>query len=248
MKKYLFFVIMTCLTTLVASCVDIHLGRGGHKLAPSDSLVDKVYELTAFDQLEMDIVANVKWIQGDANDYRVVLRCPENYVDLFNIRVDNGELKLDFAERNVSIEAGNTKLLVYAPKLCKLENKGVAGFKADSVTVERIDIENEGVGNMKLTQLKAQHVEAECSGVGGIDLSGTVDEAKLECSGVGSVNASDLKAAAVKAEVSGVGNISCWATERIYGEVSGVGSLSYRGTPKDKQLRRTGVGKISSAE
>jgi len=248
MKKYLFIVITTCLAMLATSCVDIHLGRGGKKLAPSDSLVDKVYDMTAFDQLEMDIVANVKWIQGDANDYRVVLRCPENYVDLFNIRVDDGELKLDFAERNVSIEAGNTKLLVYAPTLRKVENKGVAAFKADSATVERIEIENEGVGNMKLSQLKAQHVDAECSGVGGIELSGTADEAKLDCSGVGSINASGLQATAVKAEVSGVGNVSCWATERINGEVSGVGSLSYRGTPKDKQLRRTGVGKISSAE
>jgi uncharacterized protein (UPF0264 family) len=66
----------------------------------------------------------------------------------------------------------------------------------------------------------------------------------LECSGVGSIKGDNLKAKTVKAEVSGVGGISCYASDRIEGEVSGVGSLKYGGQPGEKVLKRDGIGEI----
>ena len=241
-----------CLALLLTSCVEVHLGdKSGRlgimkerKLKPSSHLVDTVCNVAPFDELEVDIVASVKWIQSVAGDYRVVLRCPDNYVDLFQFSVDDNELSMSFAKKNVSIDAGDVKVLVYAPTLSKIKNKGVSSVRADSVRVDRLDIDNDAVGNIELSRVSARRIDAENNGVGSIKLSGTAEETELECNGVGAIDAKALQATAVKAEVNGVGGISCWVTERLNGEVNGVGSLKYKGNPQMKRLAHDGVGNI----
>lgn len=247
MRKCFSLLTLCSLMVLLTSCVDIHLGNGhGKKIKPSSNIVVKEYKQAPFDKVDIDIVASqVTFIQSQAGDYRVVLSAPDNYVELFEFKVEEGELEVDFARRNVNIEAAGVKLLVYAPSLRKIDNSGVANVKADSLQADELKIENSGVGSMKLHNLKATAVDVECSGVGNVELQGTAERATLECSGVGSIKAGELKAVAVKAEVSGVGGVSCYASERLKGEVSGVGSLKYSGNPQEKKLNRTGVGKIS---
>ncbi len=239
-----------CLTALLTtSCLNstIHLGNGrGKKIEPSKNIVEKVYEQPNFDKLEAKLVANVKIIQSATDGHRVVMRCPDNYVELFEFRVEEGELKLDFADKDVNIEAADVKILVYTPSLRKIENNGVAMIKTDSLRADNLEVDNDGVGSIKLNGLVMGHIDCELSGVGNIELQGTADEVTLENSGVGSIEADGLKATAVRAEVSGVGSVRCWASERLKGEVSGVGSLKYGGNPAEKKLHRTGVGKIST--
>lgn len=247
MKKCFSLLTLCSLMVLLTSCVEIHLGNGhGKKIKPSPNIVVNEYKQAPFDKVDIDVVASqVTFIQSQADDYRVVLSAPDNYVELFDFRVEEGELDVDFARKNVNIEAAKVKLLIYTPSLRKIENSGVANVKADSLQAGELKIENSGVGSMKLHNLKATAVDVECSGVGNVELQGYAERATLECSGVGGIQAEGLKAAAVKAEVSGVGGISCYASERLKGEVSGVGSLKYSGNPREKKLNRTGIGKIS---
>ncbi|MBQ9646399.1 MAG: DUF2807 domain-containing protein [Prevotella sp.] len=247
MKKCFSLLTLCSLMVLLTSCVEVHLGNGhGKKIKPSKNIVVNEYKQAPFDKVDIDVLASqVTFMQGQAGDYRVVLSAPDNYVELFEFKVEDGELDIDFARKNVNIEATGVKILIYAPSLRKIENSGVANVKADSLQVDELKIENSGVGSMKLHNLKATAVDVECSGVGNVELRGTAERATLECSGVGSIKAEELKAIAVKAEVSGVGGISCYASERLKGDVSGVGSLKYSGNPKEKKLNRTGIGKIS---
>lgn len=249
-KNKMMLAAMLCLMALLTtSCLNttIRLSHGaGKKIEPSKNIVEKVFEQPAFDKLEAKLLANVKIIQSATDGHRVVMRCPDNYVELFDFKVDEGELTLDFAKKNVNIETADVKILVYTPSLSKIENSGVAMIKADSLRADKLEVENDGVGSIKLNGLTVSHIDCELSGVGNIELQGTANEASLENSGVGSIEADGLKATAVKAEVSGVGSVRCWASERLKAEVSGVGSLKYGGDPQDKKLHRTGVGKISA--
>lgn len=244
MKKYLFLSLAAVLL-LCTACVKVNLGKDGKKLKASDNIVRNEYKLEPFTKIDADVVAKIKFVQGDADDYRVVLQAPDNYVDLFSFKVEDDELEIDFAERNVSIESANVGMVVYAPTLRKLENSGVANIRIDSLTTDQLEVENKGVGNMRLKGLKLQTIDVDCSGVGNIELMGETERASLECSGVGNIEADGLKALAVKAEVNGVGGIKCFASERLKGDVNGVGSLQYAGQPKEKQLHRNGVGKLS---
>ena len=242
MKKTVFFALLC--TVLLASC-KIEL-NGGQRIEPSKNIVKNEYKMDAFDQIEVDLVANVKFIQSKEGDYRVVCSCPENYVELIGFGVESDdELEVHFVRDNINIDAENVDITIYAPALRKLENSGVASVEIDRLKGDRLKVENSGVGGVYLSGLQLVEIEAECSGVGGMELSGETNRAELECSGVGSINAEKLKAKSMKAEVSGVGGISCYATESIDAEVSGVGSLKYGGNPHQRALRRTGVGEIS---
>ena len=241
MKKSVFLALL-CMVLTTSCSVNLNVGR---KVEPSKNIVKNEYKLSSFDELDVDVVANVKFIQGKAGDYRVVLSCPDNYVELFKFSVEkDGELDIHFVNDDVNIDAKNVDITVYAPELRKLENNGVASVEIDRLKGDRLEVENSGVGGIYISGLQLNDVEAECSGVGGIELSGQVGHASLECSGVGSIDAAALKAKSVKGEVSGVGGINCYASERIEAEVSGVGSLKYDGKPADKRIVRSGVGEI----
>lgn len=247
MKK-LMFLPFACSLLLLASC-KIEL-NGGRKIEPSATIVKNEYKLSAFDQIDVDVTANVKFIQGGEGDYRVVLSCPDNYVELFTFEVEKGknELEIEFIHGNVNIEAKDVDITVYAPTLHKLENSGVASVEIDRLKGDRLKVENSGVGTLYLSGLQLADLEAECSGVGNIELSGEIGRAEFDCSGVGSIKAESLKAKSVKADVSGVGGISCFASEDIDGDVSGVGSLKYGGNPHEKKLKRSGIGDISEID
>ena len=241
MKKSVFFALLC--TVLMSSC-KIELNSPAI-IEPSKNIVKNEYKLPAFDQMDVNVVANVKFIQGSADDYRVVLSCPDNYVELFSFEVEHGnELEISFVRDNINIMAKNVDVTVYAPNLRKLENASVASIEVDRLEGERLKVENSGVGSVYLSGLQLADFEAECSGVGSMELGGQAERADLECSGVGSIRAGELKAKSVKADVSGVGGISCYASESIDARVSGVGSLKYGGHPNQKNFSRSGVGNI----
>jgi hypothetical protein len=242
MKKSVFFALLS--VVLLASC-KIEM-NGWNKIEPSKNIVKNEYKMDAFDQMEVDLTANVKFVQGKEGDYRVVMSCPDNYVELIGFGVENdGELEVHFLKDNINIDPDHVDITVYAPALRKLENRGVASVEVDRLKGDRLEVENSGVGGIYISGLELVDIEAECSGVGSVELSGQVVRADMECSGVGSIKAEELKAKSVKAEVSGVGGITCFASENIEAEVSGVGSLKYGGQPHQKNLRRTGVGDFS---
>ena len=245
MKKSVILALV-CMVVLASCNVEkvVNIGSG-LKIKPSSTLVKKEYKQKEFDELEVDVVANVKYIQSKNGDFRVVLSCPDNYVELFKFEVSNRELSVEFARENVNIDAKNVDVTVYSPTLRRLDNRGVASVEADKLVADELSVENSGVGTLYLSGLAIGHLEADCSGVGSIELKGVADRAELDCSGVGSIKGDGLKAKSVKADVSGVGGIRCYASERIDGRVSGVGSLKYGGNPQEKQLKRDGVGGIS---
>lgn len=235
---------MTLMTfvSMVTSCADIRI----IKLNPSSVISKKEQALQAFDRVDLEASANVKIIQSKEKDYRLVFSAPENYMSLYDLEVEDGELEFKFRRGidNYDLDAEHIDLTIYTPRLKSLENGGVSNVEIDRYDTPMLEVENSGVGSMFLSGLKVNHLEAECSGVGSIELSGTAVEAVLECSGVGSIKAHRLVAKRVKADVSGVGGIKCHATLRLDGDVSGVGTLEYAGDPKEKHLNSSGIGGV----
>lgn len=241
MKKQ-FVMMMAAAMLCCASCVKM----GIKKLVPSDNVVKNEYPMTAFNKVDIDMVARVSFVQSPDGDYRVLLRCPDNYVDLFKFSVDDGELNLRFAQNlHSSIEAKDVDVVVCSPTLLKLESEGVGTVSIDSLKTPSLDIESEGVSSITIKGLDTQRLTVESSGVGSVRLEGRTTTALFECSGVGDIDAKELNAADVKAEISGVGSITCFASKSITGGITGVGSLKYAGHPQQKHLSRNGIGKIT---
>jgi len=241
MKTNRLFLSMLAVGLLLTSCVNVNF----EKVAASDTRVEKEYKMDAFTKLHVSTVAHVKYVQSTEGDYRVVMSCPDNYVDLFEFKVDGDMLNVKFTKTATNIESGKVDILVYSPTMSEITNAGVCTVVVDSLKGSTLKVENAGVGALKLKGLDVERMAVRCSGAGGIDLDGTAPVLSLECSGVGSINAANLKARRVKGSVSGVGGIECYASDSLKASVSGVGSLKYAGNPQVKNLHRTGVGQIA---
>lgn len=237
--------LMTTAVLLSLSSCRVNIGNGGEWIEPSENIVKAKYPQEAFDKVENQVVGDIQLVQTQDGKSRVTLSAPDNYIDLFEIKNENGLLRIKYAEGNFNIDGRNVTFIIYTPTLSQIKNSGAADIRLDSLTTDELDIRNAGVGAFNLSQIKAKRVEASCSGVGSITLSGQAEEVELSCSGVGSVNAKDLKARDVEASVSGVGGIECYASEFIKGRVSGVGGLKYAGHPAKKDLNHSMTGGIS---
>jgi len=236
---------MAAVLVCCTSCVKVNLGEM-RKLKPSDNIVKNEYQMKAFSKIDIDLVAKVKFMQSADGDYRVLLRCPDNYVDLFNFEVEGDELELNFAENlHKSIEAKDVAIIICSPTLLEINSEGLGSLTIDSLRTPSLNIDSEGVCNILIKGLNTETLTVESNGVGNIKLNGVAKTVSFNSEGVGSINAEELKAEAVQAEVNGVGSITCFASERIRGEINGVGSLKYGGNPENKQLQRNGIGKIT---
>ena len=227
---------------LFTSCVEWKISN---QMKPSENVAEKEMKMSPFEKVSLDAMGHVKIVQSQGNDYRVVWSAPDNYLDLFEFEVNDGEMEMDFAESVGNLEVKDVNVTIYTPRLIEVENEGLCTLVIDSLKSKLLKVENSGVGAMKLRGLNVDKIAVDCSGVGGINLEGRAIWANLECSGVGGIDARNLKARRVKGDVSGVGGIDCYASDSLKASVSGVGALKYAGKPKVKKLDESGVGKIS---
>ena len=237
--------LMAALVLSVSSC-RVGLTNGfGERIEPSENIVKAKYPQQAFDKIDNHVAGKIQVVQSKDNKYRVTLSAPENYIELFEFKNEDGELEIKYAERNVNTDANNVTIIIYTPNIREIENSGAADICLDSLTTDELEIKNSGVGAFTLSNVKARKIDVSCSGVGSINISGEANEAEYSCSGVGNINAKDMIARDVKARISGVGGIECYASDYINGSVTGVGGLKYGGHPSKKDLHNSMTGGIS---
>lgn len=244
MKKQM-VMMMAAVLVCCTSCIRLNLGEL-NQLKPSDNIVKNEYKMKPFSKADVDLAGKVKFVQSTEGDYRVLLKCPDNYVDLFSFKVEGDELEMGFAKNlHKGIDSKDVAIIVCTPTLMQIDSEGLGSISIDSLKTPSLTIDSEGVSNIKIKGLTTETLKVESSGVGNIELHGSAKTAEFECDGVGNINAEELKAVEVKAEVNGVGSISCFASERIRGDINGVGSLKYGGNPTEKKLQRNGIGSIN---
>jgi len=241
MKKLLLLLIAGCLLSFTAC--KVNLGTGENRIDPSGNIVKAKYPQEAFDKVDNHVVGNIQLVQSSQS--RVTLSAPDNYIDLFEFKNEDGELTINFKEDNISIDTKDVVIVIYTPSISKVKNSGAADIRIDSLTTDELEVSNSGVGAFNLGHIKAREIDVSCSGVGSITISGQTDEAEYSCSGVGSINAKDMVSRVTDASISGVGGIECYASESIKGRVSGVGGLKYAGHPAKKDLHNSMVGGIT---
>ena len=234
--------LLVALMLAVTSC-SVRVGGGFAMLDPSENITKAKYPQDPFDKVHNHVGGKIQLVQSDQS--RVTLSAPENYIELIEFENEDGELNINFANRNVNIEVKDITILIYTPNLREIKNSGAADIRMDSLTTDEFEVRNTGVGSFLLDNIKAQKIDVSCSGVGSINIDGQTDEAEYTCSGVGSINAEEMKAREVNAKVSGVGGINCHASEYIKGNVSGVGGLRYAGHPAKKDLHHSLTGGIT---
>ena len=237
-------VLMTALLLMMTSC-NVSVGEGGKMIEPSEKIVKTEYLQAAFDKVESHVVGKILLVQSKDSTCSVTLSAPENYVDYFAFKNENGKLIIDFAKENFSLKSDSIKIIVSSPNFTEITNTGAAEIRLKELQGEELNLNNSGVGAFLFSNLVIRKVDVLCSGVGSIKLNGRAGKVDYNCTGVGSIEAKNLKARRVEANVTGVGGIECYASEYLNASVSGVGKIRYAGHPEQKNLNAGLTGSIS---
>lgn len=203
-----------------------------------------------FNKLKIDGVFNCVYTQNSNNEYTVTINGPKNIVDLYDLKVSNGQLHIDLKKgyRIKKYKANDVLIEISSPDLRKLSNDGVGKVTVENLATNNFEIDATGVGSTNIANLKAQTVDLTNSGVGNVDIhldadnvvfensgvgkisaSGKAKTADMENSGVGSIEASGLTCETIKAENDGVGSIKAYVTKYAEYKNSGVGNVDIKG-------------------
>lgn len=208
----------------------------------SKKYVEATMRLEPFSQIKVDLVSNVRFEQS--NKSRIVAEGPERIIKLLDVEVKGDVLKIT-AKKDYKLSKGEKlTLTIYSPTLNSVKLTGVGNFTAEDIETTSLAVINEGVGNIKVHDLHCQDVTVNLTGVGNVTIDGTAEEASFNSDGVGTIDAYDMEVKSAMVCLNGVGSVRCYASEQLDCFNNGVGSISFKGHPEKKDLRKNGVGSI----
>ncbi|WP_321333821.1 head GIN domain-containing protein [uncultured Bacteroides sp.] len=216
-------------------------------IKPSKNYITRNYKVKEFNKIDASTVGNISFTQSADKSCTLQIYGPDNIVSLIQASVKDNTLILTTEKQNRIKNAGKIKISIIAPNLNAIHFKGVGDINIESeLSTQSLEIESKGVGDIKLEALNCKTLSVSSMGVGNIKLQGIAEKASLASKGVGDIEAENLKAASVEASSEGVGNISCYATESLSASAKGIGSIKYGGSPKEKNIRKSGIGTIKA--
>lgn len=194
-----------------------------------------------FDSIEISGSAEVRFIQGAADEVRV--EGDEDGRSAEALKVRNGTLQIQpggawkfWSSRRLQVE-------VTARELRRVTISGAADLSAPGpVNVQRLSIEISGAGSARLDQLKAERLDFHVSGAGDGRLAGSARELNVEISGKSRLQAAELMSERARVAISGVADAQVWAVKDLSVAVSGLGTVDYWGQPT---VRRSVSGSAS---
>lgn len=210
------------------------------KVKASGNVIKKEYAVGDFSKLNISGFFNVVLRQGDAG--KVVIEADDNLQHMFSVKTANNTLSIDmngiFDDKKV-----NTIHITFED-LKKINFDGVGDITSEGpIKLNSLECLISGVGNMNLT-MDCDDLNMNFSGVGNVTLAGNGSKATYNWSGVGDLKAASLVTKDVTVALSGVGDANVNATQKIDVNLSGIGDVKYSGSPQQKELKTSGMGKI----
>jgi len=204
------------LTVSVAGC-----GSSDQCVGGAGPIVSQTLDLSALTGFDFQEGGAVTAAPGATQ--QVVVRAPENVINLLNRDVINGIWEIGFTQcvRNV----GEFRVDITLPELDSVELSGAGAVNAET---------------------QASAISTTLSGDGTITLSGEVTSQQVTLDGSGTVEAFNLVTAETSVLLSGQGTVNVLVNEQLNIELTGAGAVAYKGDPQ-LNVRITGAGDVINA-
>lgn len=185
------------------------------------------------------IPGNVYITQGD--EQKVEVKAQQNIIDLLNIQVVNGELRLE--TNGKCIRNGLIEVFVTTAQIKRISLAGAGQIIGQNLwTSPELDIDVSGAGKVS-TEIKSTTLSTHLSGAGEVKLSGHSQTQSIRISGAGNYKALGLTSEKAIVNVSGAGNCELQVSQSLGVEISGSGQVKYQGNPSVTQ-RISGAGSL----
>ncbi|MFY7852959.1 MAG: GIN domain-containing protein [Brevundimonas sp.] len=200
----------------------------------AEDLGPDVTRSVAFDggeRLELDLSADVTYVQGDANT--VVITGPQPIID--RIRVEGSRLWMEDGPERVTV---------------RWNNQGIDGWSDSErvrITVTAPSVTTfdlEGSSDLKIRDYDQTALSIDVSGSGEIEADGRAQTLELDISGSGEVDLSRLELTDANVAIAGSGEARLGPTGRVDVTVSGSGDVELTRQPTTLNQNISGSGEI----
>ena len=243
MKRILFIAAAVVLASCNFLGLNYEVGNGVSAFTPI--MVEE------FDSISAGCSLDVVFTQSEQGR-SVVLTCDQNLVEFFNIRVEDGTLRIG-TKPGTSI---NTKVKSYvtivSPKISSIKASGSGDIHITSplVTDGDFTFKASGSGDIEADGVvTCKDFTCSVSGSGNIEVDGVqAESASFKDSGSGDIEVDALTAEGISVRMSGSGDITlkCQNAGSIDASLSGSGDLVLSGTALSVQSNETGSGRVNS--
>jgi hypothetical protein len=229
----------------------------------SGNVIRQIFEVSGFDQIQLDTVGTVQIVQGDSDS--LTIETDDNILPYLNVKVPGDTLIL-VGKNNTNLEPSlsityyltvkdiqaittNTSGDITADSIAAdkfdIFVNGSGDVQLDRADVQQLSISSDGSGQVTVDELAAETVSAQILASGNIQLSGKADSLDLKSSGSGDALLDDLQTSNVHADFQASGHASLWVLSTLDVAIGGSGNISYYGTP-DITQNLTGTGQLIS--
>lgn len=254
----------TLVLAIVATALASIVWAADYSMRPADDtkpVVKKRINVRDFDQLELESIALIRIEQS--NSFGVEVEAKQEFIDATTFVVKNGKLVIDTDDKlwknkqnkkskSISgwkkqiVEQG-AKITIRLPKLTYIGMDGVGNISLESTfETPSLVIDFEGVGNLNANNLKCTTLKIEYDGVGNISMKGSAQHLTLKAEGVGNCDLSEMIALHADVSNNGIGSTKVYASESIKIKSEGMGTVTYYGNPPQKQISKSGIGRVKS--
>jgi hypothetical protein len=242
-------IVLMIVSLALFSCNDgtVKIGPGsGKPVTGNGKVLIRERSVEEFNSLHLEGVFNVFIRQGQ--NVALEIETDENLQDMIVSEMKKGEFHIHMKDSITLGKRTKMNVFVTVKNLKKLKTECVGNVKTLTVLkLDALEMKCNSVGGTTL-MIDANRFDLTANIVGGMTISGSVKEAEINHNGVGAIKAGGLKAEKMTLKANGVGVAEVHADKELNITTSGIGAVRYSGDPAIKNLKNSGLGKISRAE
>lgn len=178
------------------------------------------------------------------NKEELILEVNENLLEYVEVRVVNGELRIEL-EDDVNLRKGaELNAYVGAKILEELTASGASRiYLRDPLDVKDLEMNISGASRIK-GEIKTDFTNARISGASDLDLEGFADEMELDGSGASNITGYDLTTNYLDLELSGASKAELTNEKEMKLRLSGASTLRYKGDGVISSIETSGASKV----
>lgn len=213
-------------------------------IAPEGEIVSKQIDLGPIHSI--DLKSNVKLIISQSMQQELEIRAPQNYIDILNKEVSEGEWNIQF-DRCLK-ESELVEIYLSVEMLKELSISGSGDIYGEGLfSGEELELKINGSGSIQL-ESEYKEIELVIAGSGDIQLKGEAKELGVEINGSGDVNTEELVSDNCEIRINGSGDVRVNSTNSLQVKINGSGDVFYKGDPRDIDSKINGSGDLTQIQ
>jgi hypothetical protein len=239
MKTNLYLPLLFLSTILFTSCekdwLDVVKGSG--------PVVSETRSVASFDDIELNIPAEVYIIQGENES--ITIDAQANVLDVVETNVNRHELKIKFSNGVVVKRYETIRVYITTNELTEISVSGSGSVYNDSpIITNELRLRISGSGKVDLYDVDASIIDSKISGSGNVYLTGVCDDQFISISGSGDIKAFDMISENTEVDISGSGKGEVRVNNLLKARISGSGKVYYKGYPHHIDSKISGSGGV----